>query len=306
MTRNRQPAEPARCCSHLVRITRLATRNNYAIRDIPLFSLDRIHNPGDAIMSVSITLAALLVASYPVIKMIGWWMEGGAEPLLAAVSIFMYFVLIVMAASAPSSLAILIFCVILASAIFAPIIGRVSDHTQLARMETDRMERYARALEENPMNPAARIALAEGLYKRGDAEHAIEHMEWTLSQFPAMSMRIRPQLESWKRERERIGVPQPLFCHECLAENAWNATHCYECGAAFGSRAGMKQQVYELGGPRVVIRGWLTTCAVLFISVGLFMALPPEFAGVIAVAVTIVAAWLFLRWAGGDMGTVGD
>src|SRR5205085_12241162 len=137
--------------------------------------------------------------------------------------IFMYFVLIIMAASAPAALAMLIFVIILVSAILAPVFGKASDHVQLARIESNRMEQYARALEENPMNPAARIALAECLYKRGEVEHAIEHMTWTLGQFPSMSMRVRPQLESWKRERERVGVPQPIFCHECLAENPYNA-----------------------------------------------------------------------------------
>src|SRR5258706_12741781 len=115
-----------------------------------MFSLDRIHDPGTAIISVGICVTALLVASYPVIKMIGWWIEGGAEPLLAMVSILLYMTLVAFAMAAPPAVAGLILFVIVVSAIATPIFGTVNDRVQLQRMDDHRMEAYARVLDGDP------------------------------------------------------------------------------------------------------------------------------------------------------------
>src|SRR5438270_12063239 len=101
-------------------------------------------NPGNAIMTVALTVAGLVVASYPVIKMIGWWIEGGAEPLLAMVSIFLYVALVGFAMAAPPGVATLIFVIIVISAIATPLVGQVSDRTQLQRMDNHKMESFAR------------------------------------------------------------------------------------------------------------------------------------------------------------------
>ena len=274
-------------------------------RERTMFSLDRLHDPGTAIGAVGISVIALIVASYPIIKMIGWWMDGGVEPLLAMLSISMYLVLVVFMAAAPAVIAAVIFLIIVASAIAAPILGQVSEQVQHNRIDSERMTSYARALEENPMNAAARMALAEALYKKGQMDLAIEHMEWTLQQFPALSMRIRPELDSWKRDRQRIGVAQPIYCHRCQGENHPECTHCVECGAPFGRRAGMKLALARHGGPKMVIRAWITTASVLILALTLLAIMPIQFAAPIILASVIVGAWLFLRWAGGDMGTVG-
>src|SRR5207248_1021029 len=101
---------------------------------------------------------------------------------------------------APSGLKIVLVGVLVISAVLTPVFGQVSDRVQLDRMDDNKVTQYSRVLEQNPMNHAARIALAEALYKRGDLDLAIEHLGWTLQQSPTLSFRIRPQLESWKRE----------------------------------------------------------------------------------------------------------
>lgn len=271
-----------------------------------MFSLDRIHDPGSAFIAVGMSVVALIIASVPMIKMIGWWADGGVEPLMAMLSIAMYLILIVFMAAAPAVIAVLIFIIILVSAICAPIFGQVSDQVQHQKIDNERMNSYARALEENPMNAAARIAMAEALYKKGQADLAIEHMEWTLQQFPALSMRIRPQLDGWKREKQRIGVAQPIYCHICRAENHPECTSCMECGAPFGTRAGINFAMLKDGGPKVVIRAWITTASVIILACAMLAVMPIQFAAPIILATTIVAFWLFLRWLGGDMGTIGD
>jgi hypothetical protein len=95
-----------------------------------------------------------------------------------------------------------------------------------------------------------------------------------------------------------------------MAENPWNATQCYQCGAMFGTSASIRQRVEQEGGPKRVIRGWVVTAAVInFIFFSIFYlshVLPIEIIGVLIISSVIVGTWLFLRWVGGDMGTVGE
>ena len=261
---------------------------------------------GEAMMGVFLVVAALIVASVPVYKLVGWWVEGAVEPILAAVGIALYISLIGGVMGAPSAIKIVLVVILVVSAALTPIFGQVSDKVQIDRMAEQKIHSFSRVLEADPRNFPARMALAEALYKKGQLDTAIEHMQWTLEQSPKLSMRIRPQLESWKREKERVGAPQLIMCHLCYAENLPGSLRCEQCGAEFGTRAGMEQRIWREGGPKVVLRAWITTSLAVIIACGIFLYLPSIIAGPLIVATMIVSFFLFLKWAGGDMGTVGD
>jgi len=265
---------------------------------------ENIHSPGEAFISVGIAVIALLIASYPVIRLIGWWMDGGAEPALAISAICLYMALVVLAAGAPRPVALLILVIIVLSSLLLPYFGQITEHRQNRRIDDELIESYSRALQENPMNPAARIALAQALYKRGDLDQAIEHLSWTLQQFPKLSTLHRGQLDSWTRERERRSAAPLIFCHICHAENLSGARSCANCGVAFSSRAAIYEQILREGGPRVVLRGWIIAASLLILSCLLLLYLPSIISGPIILASAMVGAWLFLRWVGGDMGTM--
>jgi len=271
-----------------------------------MFSLDRIQDPAQAPIAVGMVTFALIVATFPVLKMIGWWMDGGAEPGIAMVSIFMYFVLIAMMTASPAWLAVLIFVLICASALLAPVMGKVSDKRQHRQIDDIRVQGWAAILERDPGNHAARIALAEVLRKRGDYDLAVQHMEWIIRQSPQMSLRVRPQMDAWIREKQRIGAPKPIICHECHAENPSWVTECETCGAQFGTRAGMAHGIRLAGGPKAVIRTWIVASGSIIAVILFFGFLPIEYATPLAVATLMVGFWLFLRWVGGDLGTVAN
>lgn len=257
---------------------------------------------GEAVFGVSLIAMALIVASFPIIKLMGWIAEGAVETPVALLGILLYLALIVGVMGGPSTVKILLVIVLVISAVLTPVFGQVSDQMQHKHMDDEQISAYARALEQNPMNHSARMGLAEALRKRGDLDQAIEHMAWTLQQAPGLGFRIRPQLDTWKRERERIGIPQPIFCHQCRAENQAGAMVCESCGAQFGVRAGMKEGVWRDGGPKVVLRAWIVTSLVIIFALFVFYMLPLPVAGVVTIAAASVGAWLFLRWVGGDMG----
>lgn len=267
-----------------------------------MLSTQNMSGPGDAIMGVMLAVMCLLVASYPVIRMIGWWMEGGAEPLAAMLAIFMYVVLIATAMVASTAVALLIFGVIAVSALLTPFIGQAADSLGNQRIDNERFDAYSRALEANPMDPVARIAVAEELYKRGEREQATEHMAWTLERFPGLSLRIKPTLESWAREAARRETADWVYCHMCHAENEPGASSCSQCGAEFGTRTGFMQRVRIDGGPKVLIRGWIVTSSVLIITLYALLTIDIVFAAPIILASFIVGAYLFVKWVGGDLG----
>ena len=267
-----------------------------------MLSAEAAGGTGGAFVNVAIAVLCLLVAAYPVVRMIGWWIDGGVEPLAAMLCVAMYFVLIAWTMMAPMEVSLAIFGVILVSALVTPFIGQAADSIGNQRIEDERIVAYIQALERDPMDPVARMALAEALYKRGDAEQAIEHMRWTLEQFPRLHGRIQPVLDQWSREAARASEQPPIFCHVCHAENPPNAERCVECGACFGARAGMAQRIRIEGGPKALIRGWLVTSITLCVVLFALLTMPAIIAGPIIIATLLVAVTLFLRWVGGDLG----
>lgn len=259
---------------------------------------------------VFIYVGALIIAAYPVTKMIGWYLEGGVEPVMVIASIGLYLGLMVALITAPTGFKVIIFLILFVSALAMPWLGELADEIALKRMEEDQYRSYIRALEEDPRNATARIALAEVLHKRGNLDQAIEHLDWTLQAYPSMSLRLRPRLESWKRERQRVGVPPPIICHRCHAENPAGAFSCHQCGRSFGAASGIQQRIQEEGGTKVVMRGWIILAAAL--NMGLFLLIvatrfvPFIVIAALLFATAIVAGWLFLRWVGGDMGQPAD
>lgn len=267
---------------------------------------NHIGGPGEAILAVTMLLACLIAGAYPVLKLIGWWLDGSLEPLVAGLGLFLYMVMLVMVTMLPPAFAIPIVLVIIVSAGMIPYFSQVSDQRQLTKMADAKIEQCIQALERNERDAPARMELARILHKKGDLDLAISHMEWTLQQFPSLGLRIRPDLESWKRERARLGEPPPVFCHRCKAENPPGSVQCRSCGAAFGVRAGMKQGIEKDGGPVKIIRTWILMASLVLLGTFLFLSLPAIIAAPILAASVLVGSVIFLRWVGGDLGTVGD
>jgi hypothetical protein len=261
-----------------------------------------------AIPIVYVIALCLIVASIPVIKLVGWIVEGAVDPAMGGLGIAMYVALIAGVMGAPSALKIVLIVVLILSACLMPVIGSVSDTVKLKAMENDEIARCSEVLQRDPNNAPARMGLARALYRNGRLEEAIEHADWLLTAFPGLSPRMKPELDTWKRERDRGGVPDIVICHRCHAENAAVMTHCFQCGAAFGTKAGLHQEIWRRGGPAVVVRGWLVTAFVVTLCAFAWTVLPRfvpiPVLGVLTIASVMVGAWLFLRWVGGDLGQV--
>jgi tetratricopeptide (TPR) repeat protein len=261
---------------------------------------------GEAIVGVSAVALALIIAALPIVKLIHWGIDGGVEPGLVIVALFLYGALIVSVMAGPSAIKIAALVLILVSAVLMPVLGSAASGAQLKAMDDERLRSYADALERNPMDPVARIALAEELEKRGDVDQAIEHMEWVLKEFPRLGFQHQRTLDMWKRQCERRGAPDLFYCHMCHAEQFPGTLQCAECGAVFGTAEGMRLQFRLDGGPKTLIRAWIISATIMVMAFALLYALPSIIAGPIIIGLVIVGAVIFLRWVGGDLGKPAD
>ena len=263
----------------------------------------------DALGGALLVGLALVLASFPVIRLLNWWSDGSVEGSHAILAGFFYLALVAAMFGSPTIVRALILLLIAGSAIAMPAIARSTDRAANRAMDDERLAGYVRALEANPDDPGARLAVADELAKRGDFAQAIEHGEWVLRQHPRLSSTVRLRVEDWKRQIELSALPALTYCHHCHAENRADATECSSCGAAFGTTAGVLQRIAQEGGPKAVLRGWLVLAGTLtFISFFLMLlpGLPILISGPVIVAAVIVAAWIFLRWVGGDLGQPAD
>lgn len=263
-----------------------------------------------AIPIVYLIALCLVIASIPIIKLAGWIVEGSIDTGPGLLGIFMYIALIAGVMGSPDALKVILILVLIASSLLMPFIGSVADTAKLKAMEVDEVARSSQILEKDPNNAPARIALAKGLHKQGRLDEAIEQADWVMQAFPGLSGRLRPEVDSWKRERDRGGTLDIIICHRCHSENPAVAARCMDCGAAFGTRSGLSQEIWRQGGPKMILRGWLVTAGVVTLCAFAWTILPRfvpiPVLGVLTIASVLVGAVLFLRWVGGDLGQVTD
>lgn len=263
-------------------------------------------NAGGVMITVCLAVVGMVIAAFPVIRTINWWIEGSLDGIQASVVILLYVALLGGIMGAPSAIKFVLLLFILISALAAPFIGNIAAKAGNRQIDDESMSRYIRALEINPNDVGARLAVADSLAKRGDLEQAISHAQWVVQQHPRLEGTVGLRIKTWERQLEYEKSPHPVFCHMCHAELPASATVCPECGAKFGTKAAIIDRIATEGGLRVVVTGWLTTTTLLLVAIGLFLELPIEFAAPITAAAVIVGGFLFLRWVSGSLGVPGD
>ena len=256
----------------------------------------------NSILGVFLGVAGLIMSAVPLIQLTRLWIDGGIDPFVGLVTLCLYIVMLIAMVTAPPPLNILVFIIMLITAIGSPWFRQVCENRENSQINEKELDQLICALADDPMNGAVRISLAKRLYSMGRLEAAIEQMEWLLNEFPGMSGRFRPQLETWRREKARQGKLSFLICHQCNAENNPQATECEVCGVSFGMRSGILQRIHSEGGALFVIRGWLITVFTVIVITCLFLFLPIIYSAPLLLAAITVSAYLFLRWVGSDLG----
>lgn len=257
---------------------------------------------GDAVFTVLFAVLGLIIAAIPAVRLVGMAIEGQLDAGPVIIALFLYIVLIAAVASGPGPIKVGALALIVLSAVMLPLAGKVQADRDLARIDDERLRAYADALERNPDDPVARIALAEELAKRGDIQQAIEHMEWTLQTYPKLSRQHQATLQAWKRQVAEQATEMPVICHVCHAEQPPGATQCSQCGAQFGAVAEVRRRIIIEGGPKTILRGWIIGVPLFILGSFVLLELPAIVAGPIILGAVAVGAFLFLRWVGGDIG----
>jgi len=260
----------------------------------------------EAVFNVQLALLALILAAIPAVRLIHLAIDGQLEAGPVLIGLFLYLALIVSVAGGPGPIKVAALALILLSTLLMPLLSGMQAERERRQIDDERFEAYVSALERNPMDPVARVALAEELHKRGDVQQAIAHLEWVLQEFPKLATQHRATLDSWKRELEEAEAPEFIYCHMCHAEVPAGTSVCPQCGAPFATSAGILERIRAEGGVKAILRAWIV--AVVAVMLGLFVLLevPAIVAAPILMAILIVGAWLFLRWVAGDIGRPAD
>jgi hypothetical protein len=249
---------------------------------------------------------AALFLIIPIHQLIVWWSEAVIDGGVLIGGVLASLLMLGMIVAAPQELRIVALAVVILASVVMPLIGRTNAEADTRQIHDERLDAYIAGLEANPLDPAARIALADELKHRGRLDEAIEHLEWVLQQFPRLHPTVQPRLEALRREKARPDQLPVIFCHECRAENPLGTQRCTECGAAFTFGPAFLEGLRIAGGPLAVVRAWVVLGIIAPLIVFALLEMPTIIAAPIILALLIATAWLFLRWVGGDIGKPAD
>lgn len=246
---------------------------------------------GEAVLLFSI---GALLAGYPVYRFVGWWIEGSITGGEVAVLVLTYIGLMgLLLMSGSAWLALMAIVLMVSGVAMVPWLGDMFNRRALRKMDEEEMYRARDVLAVDPENHIVRVVLAEKLYKLGRLEEAIEHLEYAVSNSPAISRMERGKLQSWKRDLE-FAQRKLVLCPMCGAENPGEARRCIQCGSPMEPLSALKEWAVEEQVVQRVLRLWLRVMAILTVMGFVFYLLPLDIQGLVTIAALVVGAWYFL------------
>ncbi|MCC6443150.1 MAG: tetratricopeptide repeat protein [Armatimonadetes bacterium] len=235
-----------------------------------------------------------MIAGYPIIHLVGRLIEGEIDILDALFMIGGYVGLVFALIVLPGTLTkMMIFAMLVGSVVLYPMIMAKVHRDSLHNYEVDKMLSYQRTLEQDPKNFAARLFLAESLYRQGQLDEAIRGMEEGLAMHPAASFQEKRKLEGWKEER-RWRDEGIFFCPECHTEARRSQDACPNCGAqlkVWNVIAGLAKG--ETG--KDIVRLWAKTMIGLTVMLFVLSLLPDVIRNTIIMAAIIGVAFYYYK-----------
>jgi len=247
---------------------------------------------GPVMIYVCLYVLCLIIASYPVIHLLGRLIEGEIEFQDGIFLIGGYGGLCIALIVLPGiGLKLLVALMIVGSVVLYPVINARVHALSLQSFEESQMWRYQQVLDQDPKNFAARQFLAEALYKLGRLDEAIEEMEKGLEMNPAAAFQEHRKLESWKEER-RWRDEGIFSCPECHAEVKRGQETCPTCGARLKAWEVVSDWIKGEGG-KGILRAWARTMAGLTVICFALYWLPTVLR-IALIAASLLAAMIYI------------
>lgn len=236
-----------------------------------------------------------ILSALPIIRFVGWWVEGSVSGLELTLLIGTYFGLLMLLFFSNSAWITMMALVLLIFGLFLmPYFGAMLNRKALRKIDEEEMYRARDVLVADPANHLARVVLAEKLHKLGRLDEAIEHLEYAVENSPVISRLERGKLQAWKRE-QAFEQKKLRLCPMCGAENPGEARRCIQCGSAVEALVALKEWAAEERVVHQVLWLWLIVMAVLTVLGFVFFILPLDVQGVLVISTLLVGGWLFLN-----------
>lgn len=187
---------------------------------------------GSAILHVSVMVLCLMVAAYPVYRLLALWFDRAISTAEAIIYItLLVFLVVGIMATLGSPLGYVLIAAFVASCVGVPVLNRLADQASLRRMEDQDITEFRMTLVHQPGNKYAHERLARIYWRRRQYDEALTHVEAVLKEDPKEPT-FRVLKERLETDRRRA-ITKAKVCPKCFVENPPDAAACLECGFAF-------------------------------------------------------------------------
>jgi ribosomal protein L40E len=189
-------------------------------------------NIGLAMAQASMLVMALLIACYPIWRIVALWFDRALPTgeAVISLSVLVFLILgIIATAGTPISFVLLLALIVICCGV--PLLNRLADHMALRRMADQDLRDYRLTVTRQPGNAYARERLARIYLDRKQYEEALEHVNAVLERDAKdpKFIGLKDRVETEKRRH----LTRAKVCPKCTAENPPEAGACMECGFRF-------------------------------------------------------------------------
>jgi len=249
------------------------------------------------LISVGIAMPALrIISAWLIESAITAWSAVTALLLILGISAVCWFV------GGPEWT--LVFVIVLTiSNLIHPWMSGWLDSATIGRMRGEDMQKYRRAIEQDPTNAAAHEYLADALMEIRRYDEAIAEYEIMLSLTPRPTVQEKWKLRQALSRKERRRPRADVICRQCDAANAPANAECLNCGAPLRknyARAlllNLLSSAQNSGNASQLLRNIAIVLPLLFV---VFAPLPVLAKIWILFAAAITGVYIVLKRVGGD------
>lgn len=187
---------------------------------------------GLAMFKVAVLMLSLMIAAYPVYRVVCMWLDKSLEAHEAVLYLgALVMLLLGIIAGWGTPVGWLLLFALIALCLGLPLLNRAADKAALRRMEDADIRSFTATLERQPKNTYLRERLARIMLSRKQYEPALVQLDLALQALPKDRQleRLRERVET---ERRRA-VEHLKVCPKCATENREEAGICVKCGFLF-------------------------------------------------------------------------
>lgn len=189
-------------------------------------------NMGFAFIKGAALVFSLMVAAYPIYRVVSMWIDRAIEAHEAVLYLGTLLMLLLgIIATWGTPLGWLLLLAMIVCCLGLPLLNRIADRATLRRLEDDDIRKFTASLERQPKNTYYRERLARLFLARREYELALAQLKAAREVDPLD--RNLARLEERIAAEQRRTVEHLKLCPKCNTENSQESGVCTQCGFLF-------------------------------------------------------------------------